>query len=140
MKRVGFIVLFLLVAAGSAYGQTWYPANQAEVQWNQVTTLADGRQVPADNVIQYAVYIATDKGNPTEVVDFLELTSFLISFSQEGRFYVGVQAIRLMDGAEVSRSEISWSDNQEVSPDPFGIWYFVSPARPDGLVRGGGGG
>ena len=96
----------VLSMAGNAYGIEWHTANQIPIAWDAPTELTDGRAVPADNLVHYSVYIV-DKdrvGTAEQQVDNHPDTTFSVTFSEEGSFFVGVQAIRkLADGTEVGR-------------------------------------
>ena len=126
--------------AGKAWGQEWHEANQATVAWDATTALANGDPIPADNTIEYAVYLSNattdpDKTAPALLVDNLTTLIYTITLGSEGKFFVGVQAIRrLADGTEVSnRSLISWSDDTGAASVPFGLIRYVPPQDVTGL-------
>lgn len=151
LKWAAFVLLtmaliFLAGYMAKAYAQTWHTTNQVTVAWDAVTTLEGGGAIPAGNTVEYATWLNDSildpgKTNPLLVSDNILILSCIITFTAEGRYFLGVQAIRkLADGTEVGRSTISWSDDPAVTPDPFGVMYYVPPASPGGLRLGGGGG
>jgi len=151
-RTSGWMVMWLIIFAGvmacciailgvmgDAYGQEWHEANQATVAWNVTTMLADGSDVPADNTVEYAVYLAnaiTDPGktSPALVQDNIAGLSYTITLGSEGKYFVGIQAIRkVADGTEVARSSIGWSDDSGTATVPFGLIRYVPPQGVTGL-------
>lgn len=131
------LIVFVMVAASLAFAQVWHTANQATIGWDAVTTIEGGAPLPAGDTIEYVVYLSnaiTDPGkdNPVEVATLTDLTQ-LITLNTEGRYFVGVKAVRkIQDGTEVGESEVSWSDNPQVvlNGDTFGLRYFLPPSGP----------
>lgn len=74
-----------------------------------------------------------DGANVTEVGATAEL-SYTITFQAEGRYFLGVQSVREVDG-EIFHSEVSWSDNPEVcaNTESFGAVYYEPPDAAIGL-------
>ena len=138
MKKIMlFLIMFLILFASSVYAQTWWTANQVTVAWDAVEP-----SQPTDT-ISYYVYlkfvqtneqlgdIDTDNGKAfLEVAD----TQVTISFSVEGKYYVGVATKRLVEDGTVITTEINWSDiNGESTPNPFGVSFYVTPNIPKNL-------
>jgi hypothetical protein len=52
----------------------------------------------------------------------------------EGRYFLGVKAVRTVDGSVVSESAISWSDDAAATnSNPFGVQFYKVPNPPGGL-------
>jgi hypothetical protein len=146
-QAIGMIVAFCLVMAGcvavmgmlcNAYGQEWHAANQATVAWDAVTLLANGNPVPPGDVIDYKIYLANavtdpDKATPALIQEGIAETQYTITLNAEGKYFVGFQAARKVEGVEVGVSGITWSDDPEEAPIPFGLLYYAPPADVTGL-------
>jgi hypothetical protein len=116
-------------------GEVWYNANQGTLAWDAVTQLADGSAIPAGAVIKYLVWRRVYSVSTGEKVGGeIDATQQTITFSTEGSWLVGVQAIRYIDGTP-SPTEISWSDNTAVCKDgvSFGFKSFLAILQPAGL-------
>lgn len=114
----------------------WSPANQITLGWDAVTTLADGSALPAGSSINYKVFTAkaADKSDAVEV-GIVAITRAVVTFQIEGRYYLGVQAQRVVGGEVVSVSIIAWSDDAKYTAagQTFGVQYFLAPAPAGGL-------
>ena len=135
MKTFLTFVMILVIGVWSVSAVDWKTLNQATIEWDAVTTLIDDTPFPAEHTIKYRVYLAApDKTGVTVVSDTTD-TSFTLTFSAEGKYVVGVSAVRLDEnGAEVEESEINWSDvNGAATPNPFGFIHYIKPAMPTGL-------
>ncbi len=134
MKIRIFILLFcLLLSPFLSHAFTWVAANQADVAWDAVTTLMDGEPVPATDTIKYKVYLKDESDTISEIqeTDQVQLT---ITFPIDGKFLVGVKAVRYRGTEWLGASAISWSDAGGVTaPDPFGITSYRKPAKPQGM-------
>jgi hypothetical protein len=125
--------MVIVAMAAGAHAQTWHTANQGTVAWDSVAKVAD------TDTIKYQVYTRSDlvsAGSPvgSEITD----TQFVISFANEGRYYVGVKAIRYPQGETVGiQSATAWSSNAAdcAADGPFGFAYFVPPGTPGGIKR-----
>ena len=112
--------------------------NQKMVYWDAVTMSADGKTpIPADQV-SYNVWIAnaiTDPShaNPQNIVSSLKTPEYLISLNTEGRYDVGVSAVRTVGGVIVDNSPITWS-NLKGTPTVWGLQFFAPIASP-GTIR-----
>jgi hypothetical protein len=129
-KLFGLVLVLMFVFSVNALAIDWVTANEKTVGWS-APTLENGGPVPEDNVIQYKVFVANavtdpDKTNPVEV-GTTESLEYTLTLNVEGKYLPGVQAIRIIDGEEVSNSIIAWSDNPVVCKDEktFGIKYFL---------------
>jgi len=117
------IVLFAFTVPGIVLAQTWHPTNQITMAWDTV-----------ENATKYKVYTkAVDGSNIVLKAETVE-TTYTYTFTEEGRYFLGVQSIREVD-SEVLESTISWSDNVEVCQGEvnFGAVYYVPPDAPIGL-------
>lgn len=131
MKRL-FLALYLVSAMVlTVNAQTWHTTNQATVAWDAVT-------VPSGTV-EYVLYLNNaitdpDKTNPAEIAR-VSATEYTFTLNTEGRYFIGAKSVRVVDGVDVSESEIVYTDNPEVCLDgnDFGVQYFELPAAPSGF-------
>lgn len=127
---IAIVLSFLLWSPIVAVAQSWRPADQATVQWDAVA-------VPSGSTIEYRVYTRTNSQGAGEgiVAAVVGIPSATVQFSIEGRYFVGVQSVRKVGGAEVASSGISWSDVPAVCQggNTFGVVYYIPPAAPMGL-------
>lgn len=131
---------FLMMGAG-AQALDWHTANQTTVAWDAVTLNTAGDPIPADNTIEYKVYLANaitdpNKANPVEIYVGSE-TVYTITLADEGQYFVGLQTIRRLENVVVGESILVWSDDPAATGagGEFGIRYFISPAHPTGMTR-----
>jgi len=147
MKKALAITIFIIsfFIAYNVSALTWTTADSVQIAWEVPTTLSDGSEIPADDLIKTKVWISSlmDKSDKAEV-EILPggTTEYTLTLVDEGRYYVGVQALRYTvdtDGNEsfVSESVIAWSDdlNAVANEETFGIVYFLSPSMPTGLMK-----
>lgn len=123
MKRLFLIVFLVFGLSFVVSAQTWHPVNQVTLEWNA-----------ANMATKYKVFIkSVDGSNVTEVAITADLT-YTITFQEEGRYFLGVQSVREIDG-EIFHSTISWSDNPEVcfGGEAFGTVYYELPDDVGGL-------
>ena len=130
MKKL--IVLAIMLFASVAIAQTWHTANQATFSWNAVAPVVAG------DVIKYQVYVKKGETEPlVSAGGETAATSFVLTFSVEGRYYLCVETLRYPQGeTEPVRSDtISCSNNaaDTASGSPFGVKYFTNPAKTGGL-------
>jgi hypothetical protein len=132
MKTLFASLLFLFLVSPAA-GQTWYTANQVTFAWDPVPKVQ-----PTDQTNKYQVYSRTDTvSNGVKVGGEITATQLAVSFTVEGRYYLGVEAIRYPAGETVGivSATKGWSN---VAVDaaggvPFGVVYFVRPGSASGL-------
>lgn len=134
------VVAAVALTAGAAIAEDWYPANGSTLAWvmNYTATRADGTTftIPA-NEITFRVYrvlsVNTTKANPEFLGNTTEKT-FLVRFAEEGKYHLGVQAVRTVAGVEPLSSPIGWSDDATITNGkPFGVVFVVPPATPTGI-------
>jgi len=122
-----FLVLFVFTIPVAVYAQEWHSTNQATVIWDAVAPLED------TDTISYNVYLKDMDGN----IEFYENTAdttSIITFSEEGRYFVGVSTKRVVASGDEAESEVNWSDvNGTSTPTPFGVVYVIMPNMPQGL-------
>ena len=145
MKRILTLAVAILwagffIGTAQAQVQNWYPANQATVLWDPVTTLDGGGPIPAGNIIKYHLWagIASDpaKANPIDLGS-TDQTQMTLTFTTEGRYFVGVQTERWIAGALESTSVIGWTDDPSIVADgkTFGIKYYLPPGVAHGIRK-----
>jgi len=140
MKKIKSILVFLIVllftAAPVFADVNWHLANQTTVGWDAVTTLSDGTTVPSEQV-SYKVYIAklVDKTDMVEVGNAIVDVEFTVTLNSEGKWFVGVKAVRTIDGVNIDSSRIAWSDMPLDCENgtTFGIMLYLGPANVTGL-------
>ena len=132
-KKLALVfALLLLLAPVVALAQTWYTANQATVAWDPVAPIATG------DVIKYQVYTKVGtSGTPAKVGGEITATQLALTFSIEGRYFVGVQTIRYPTGETVGipSATTAWSNVAAdcAAAGPFGIVFYVAPPAATGL-------
>ncbi len=137
MQKLEIMILALsiliLLLVNNVMAQTWHTANQQTVAWDAVTTSIEGNIIPPEQ-ISYAVYLCNattdpDLKNPVRIETTNQLSS-LVTLGVEGRYFIGVQAIRTVKNEVVGESSIVWSRDD---PYNFGLQYFAAPRDPTGL-------
>lgn len=135
IATICMILAALCLGAVVASAQTWHPANQVTLAWDAVTALHDGTPIPVTDIVRYQVY---KRLLPSTVFEPIEgeitLTQQAVTFTVEGGYYLGVKALRYVDGTLVSQSEIAWSDVPAncANNEAFGVRFYLAPA----LIRG----
>ena len=131
MKRL-IIILAILLLAAPAMAQSWYTANQVTLAWDAVPKV-----LTTDSANKYQVYSRNDLVSlGTKVGAEITATQLLISLTVEGRYYLGVKAIRFPAGETTGIPSIgtAWSNvAADTNNNPFGVLYFVAPGFPGGL-------
>jgi len=143
MKKTIFLSVligaFLFSVAAFAQQVNWHVTNQVTVVWDAPTTLSNGNPIPSDNSLKYRVYIkrdAPDAQAQEVTTDPISETQYTITLSEEGRYFVGVRALRFdANDTQISESAISWSNDPNVvaNGEEFGVQYFVPPSPADGI-------
>jgi hypothetical protein len=133
MKNL-IIVLAILLLAVPAFSQTWYPANQVTIAWDEVPKV-----LTTDQANKYQVYSRNDLVSlGAKIGGEITATQLLISLTVEGRYYLGVEAIRYPQGETtgIPSATKAWSNvAADTNNSPFGILFFTAPAQPVGLRR-----
>jgi len=125
------VVMAIMMLSAIALAQTWHTANQITFAWDPV------EKIVATDTIKYQVYIQP-AGTSQRVSSGPEITATqaTVSFSEEGRYFLCVQALRYPQGeAQPIKSEISCSDMPGAVQGGkiFGAAYFRAPEPPHGL-------
>ena len=135
MKRLILVLAILAVLmAGTAFALDFYNSNQVTLEWNAVTTDADGDPITG---VTYRLYLANadtdpNKTNAVIAADGITALQETITLGTKGRFFVGVSS--LLGDLE---SVINWADeleNQEGS-ELFGLRFAVPPHAPKHIRR-----
>lgn len=123
MKRLLLIAFLVFGLAFVVSAQTWHPVNQVTVGWD-VANLATS----------YKVFIKSVDGTIEKEVGATADLAYTITFQNEGRYFLGIQSVREVDG-EIFHSMIVWSDNPEVCANgkSFGAIYYELPDTAAGL-------
>ena len=131
MKKL-LIVLAILMFASPAFCQTWYTANQVTLAWDAVPKV-----LTTDQANKYQVYSRNDLvslGN--KIGGEVTATQLVVSFTNEGRYYLGVEAIRYPAGETVGIKSATkaWSNvAADTNNNPFGVTFFAAPGGAGGL-------
>jgi hypothetical protein len=138
---ISFVLGLLVVAVAVVYAQEWHTANQITITWDTVTTLANEAPVPESSVVGYRVWLVNaetdpDKLTPAQLPGEISEPTYTITMNTEGRYFVGVQALRMgQDGTVLGESNIVWTDNPEIVAGgaTFGLQHYIPPAHPKGV-------
>jgi hypothetical protein len=127
-----FLIMIILLFVTPAAAQTWQTANQVTLAWDPVA------KVQPTDTIKYQVYMRQDLvSNGTAIGVPVETAQATVTFTVEGRYYLGVETLRFVTGeTEPVRSTTkAWSnDAAACGPDgPFGVKFFVLPGAAKGL-------
>lgn len=130
----------MMLCVASANAVDWKKTNQFTVQWDAVTTLSDGSALPSGSSIKYEIFLANadtdaNKTNPSLITATpISGLSYTLTLNTEGRFLVGVRTLRFDSNNErAAESDIGWSDDINIAPNPFGIYYVLIPAKVKNL-------
>ena len=133
MKKYFLIIMAIgLMFASVSVAQVFHTTNQATVSWDQ-----DFVGIPTAEV-KWNVYLAnaiTDpvKTNPAKIGNAVG-RPYTITLAVEGKYYVGVSAVRIIDNVVVGESSILWADTQTAVP-AFGLQYFTIPPAPTKIIK-----
>ena len=136
MKKYILVILFvlvMLVSQAQSKDVVWLPANQKVVSWDTVTKDSAGATLPVGAVVSYRVYTKTEPAGVITEIGTVSPTTYTITFTQEGRYWVGVRAERIVGGVLVAQSPINWSSDTVLNTDPFGISYYATPGSPGNI-------
>lgn len=127
----GLSVLGLLLVT-HARAQEWHIANQLTMAWDPVGL--EGGGSPGAGEITYTVYLMKEGELEQEIESGVQTTEFTFTFPQEGRYFLGVKAVRIVDGNEIESSRIAWS-NTDGSPNNWGALHYARPTVPVSLIK-----
>ena len=132
MKKLILILGIMCLWVGVGNAQTWYTANQVTLAWDAVPKV-----LTTDQANKYQVYSRNDLVSlGTKIAGEITATQLVISFSTEGRYYLGVESIRYPAGETVGIKSVTkaWSNNAaDTNNSPFGVMFFTAPAQPSVL-------
>jgi hypothetical protein len=140
VKQMTLLIVISLCLVVGMIALAWagtHTVTEATLGWNPVTTLATGEPIPETDQIVYGVYLANlDRTNQIQLATTPE-NQYHIVFTGEGHFIAGACTIRLIDGEEVQRSIIAWSDDPEYCQDgvTFNFRVYQKPSIPKGLRK-----
>ena len=110
MKRL-LIILAILIFAAPAMAQTWYTANQVTLAWDAVPKV-----LATDQANKYQVYSRNDLVSlGSKIGTEITATQLLISLTVEGRYYLGVKAVRYPAGETVGIESV-FASSRSTSP------------------------
>ena len=125
-KLLVLVIVAMAIVAGQVHAQQWYPANQVTLAWDPVAKVAT-----TDQPNKYQVYMRTDLVSAGQkIAGEITANQLLISFTTEGRYYLGVEAIRYPQGETtgIPSSSKAWSNNAaDTANKPFGVLFFTAP-------------
>jgi hypothetical protein len=138
MKRLekAFFVVLCMIFLFACSHINWINTNEATIEWEAVTKLADGRDIPADREVRYLVYVDNPKTHEEMLVEKyvnddridaekpIPETSCKIRFKDKGLCLVGVQSVlyNFNTRSFEKPSGISWSDSKIATQNnPFGV-------------------
>ena len=131
MKKL-FLILAILIFAAPAMAQTWYTANQVTLAWDAVPKV-----LTTDQSNKYQVYSRNDLVSlGSKIGGEITATQLVVSFTTEGRYYLGVETIRYPAGETVGIKSATkaWSNvSADTSNNPFGVMFFAAPSGASGL-------
>lgn len=134
MKKLIIIIAAILILASPAFSQTWYTANQVTLAWDAVPKVQT-----TDQANKYQVYSRNDLVSLGQKIGGeITATQLLITFTTEGKYYLGVEAIRYPAGETTGLPSATkaWSNvAADTNNNPFGVMFFVLPGAPGGLRR-----
>jgi len=133
-----FVLSVFLFWHNIIFGMDWTTANQVTVAWSPVITLANGLVVPPGDEIYYEVYSVPETGDKSIDRIFIgetNETEYVVTFAEEGYYFIGVKSVRVRDVKKISVSGFAWSDNPAAVKNgvTFGVVYFISPGEPGGM-------
>jgi hypothetical protein len=129
-KLILAFALAIMFTISPVLALDWHTANQVTVAWDPSEKIAD------TDVISYVLYLrVVGTETPIKVGETAD-TQYVVTFTEEGKYYLGVSAKRLVADGESIESDINWSDvNGESTPNPFGVKFYAKPNQPKNLHR-----
>jgi hypothetical protein len=115
-----FISLPCVVLAASDI--VTYKGKVIPVAWQPVETLQNGAPLPSSSRIYYEVYTSS-MNRKFWILEEKTFNTWTNMTLRKGRFYVGIRAVREVDG-EITVSDISWSYDPDVVQGPMFILQY----------------
>ena len=139
-KLITILAMAIMLMASTASAVIWKNASLVPIAWDAVTTLENGSPIPAESAVNYVVYIVPESGIADADNQKIEVgqttdTTFNIVMTDEGNYYFGGKAERLVDGVKVNESTISWSfvAANTQGGEEMGIVFYLIPANMGGF-------
>lgn len=140
MKRCTLTVcatalLLVLFGASVAGAITWFRVDSAAVAWDPVTTMvltdSTTAPLPAGETVSYRLWLKDQAGTVEQYGADQTATTATLTFTEEGRWVVGIQAVRFPGTVDEEVSDITWSDSTDATmvPNPFGIRIHYPPGQ-----------
>lgn len=136
---ISSILLLLLSFSAFASDLSWHTANELTLAWSPVTKNNQGESI--SDVIHYEIAIVSassvDRNKDKVIIGSTEATQHQIEFNEEGRFILGVRAVRIIEGEALSTSTWAWSDDPSAAKEGrvFGGQFFFPLASPQGMQK-----
>jgi len=132
------LFMFVLMSVNFSYALDWITANQVTLSWEPVTALENGQPIPDGNVIKYEVFYLPENGNKAGALSPLGETpdsKYVITFTEEGNFILGVRATRWINETLKGKSRIAWTDEPAAMKNEItqGIIFYRRPGKVNGL-------
>ncbi len=139
MKGVVLSLVLFLLTCVNGYAIEWYSANQATVEWSYDSSWAEWVNSGETKQVKFNVYLkkSIDGAPVLLTLDPISDVMFTVTLQDEGKYFIGVTSVKILDNEVVSESEISWSYTPEVCAGlkDFGVRYFTQLTQPLGLRR-----
>ena len=132
MRKILMIVISIFIFAGLSSAESWHTANAINVGWDIVEKIVD------TDIIKYQLYtMSLNDGDISMYGEEVSTNESVIKFSKEGKYYIGVRAVRYPKGElmGINSESVSWSNDAAVCVDNdiFGVTYYVSPSNVLGI-------
>lgn len=133
MKRFLLCSILALISTIPAAAVEWHTVNQVKVNW--VHELGD--KIPADQ-ITFNLHVAnalTDPQatNPVQVVSSITEGPYTLTLNADGDYYIGVSAVRTVNGKIVAVSGIRWGKEGTSTTAGWGVSYWEKPEMPSSI-------
>ncbi|MBA7610087.1 hypothetical protein ES703_17292 [subsurface metagenome] len=133
-----FWIIILWLLCFGARAMDWTTANQVTVGWTPVTSLVDGSAIPPGDEILYEVFAVLETGDKSIDRIFIgetNETEYVVTFAEEGCYFIGVRSARVRDVKKISVSGFAWSDDPAAVKNgvTFGVIYFLVPGSVSGM-------
>jgi hypothetical protein len=127
---IAAIILAMVIILGIVAiccAQTWQPTNQVTVGWDAVTA--------ASGTITYKVYSKPEIGGIPALMTTVSATQATVTFTQEGRYYLGVSTVRTVGGVAYESPTTSWSNvvADTFQGQTFGVEYIIPSPSPKNI-------
>jgi len=114
-----------MLIPGLSPAQTWHSTNQVTIAWDPAE-MPDG----AVGVLTYDVWIVESTAAKNTAVKATRVASppATVTFDKEGKYFLGVQTVRIIAAGDEVSSTINWSDIAAgTGGNPFGVVYYAAP-------------